>query len=170
MAYLYPRPTGQIEIRESRMTPRGPRSRTLASFRGPLTEALLARAEAASRGRFDRAALVAKARSLGIRCVAERADAAARELLAALRRGAPLDPVLATALDEALAGRASTPVPDELADVLEWVGASESERGRALRDVLRLYDTIARSRDPVPLPPPARLPRIPPEARWEAAS
>ena len=48
----------------------------------------------------------------------------------------------------------------ELGDVVEWIGASDHERGRALRDVLRLYDTIARSRDPVREPEAPRFPRF----------
>jgi hypothetical protein len=47
-----------------------------------------------------------------------------------------------------------------LVDVIEWLGASDHERGRALRDVLRLYDQIARSRDPVAEPEAARFPRF----------
>ena len=152
------------------MTPKGPRSRTLASFRGPLTDALLDQAEARARARFDRRTLISKAGALGLRFLPDRADGAARELLAALRRGAPLNPVLATALRGALETVETAAIPDALADVIEWLGASDIERARALRDVLRLYDTIARSREPVPMQPPARLPRIPPEARWQEAS
>ena len=170
MAYLYTRRSGQVEIRESRATPKGPRSRTLASFRGPLTDALLDQAEARATARFDRRTLVAKAAALGIRFLPDKADAAARKLLAALRRGAPLEPVLATALKRALEPLETAPIPDAVLDVVEWLGASDIERARALRDVLRLYDTIARSRDPVPMQPPAQLPRIPPEARRQAAS
>ena len=38
MAYFYARKTGRVEIREAYSTPRGPRSRTLASFRGALDD------------------------------------------------------------------------------------------------------------------------------------
>lgn len=170
MAYLYLRQNGQVEVRESRATPKGPRSRTLASFRGPLTRDVLDRAEARASTRFDRRAMVDRARAIGIRVLPDRADAAARELLAALRRGAPLDPVLAGVLKTALEPMEAAPVPDAVCDVIEWLGASDVERARALRDVLRLYDTIARSREPLPMQPPARLPRIPPDARWRDAS
>jgi len=54
----------------------------------------------------------------------------------------------------------AAPIPDDLCDVVEWIGASEHERGRALRDVLRLYDTIARSRDPVRSQEAPRFPRF----------
>ena len=59
-----------------------------------------------------------------------------------------------------LEGRESAPVPDDLADVMEWIGASDHERGRALRDVLRLYDRIARSRGAVRETEAARFPRF----------
>lgn len=167
MAYLYVRRSGRGEIRESRSTPRGPRSRTLASFRGALTEAHLDRAEAASAGGFDREAIRSRARALGIPVARSSADAEACELMARLRRGARVDPVLVGVLREQLASRASAPVPDDLADVIEWIGASDSERGEALRDVLRLYDTIARSRELLHEPAAARFPRfeVQPERR-----
>ena len=158
MAYLYVRKTGRVEIREAYSTPRGPRSRTLASFRGALRDELLDRAEAASSGRFDRNALRARAVELGVRVEPTSADP--RALIARLRRGARIDPVLATVLRGQLEDGASTPVPDELADVIEWIGDSDEERGRTLRDVLRLYDTIARSREPVREPAAARFPRF----------
>jgi hypothetical protein len=160
MAYLYVRKSGRIEIREAHSTPRGPRSRTLASFRGALTEEHLDRAESASTGAFDRAAVRARAMELGVPIAPSSADADAHALIARLRSGARLDPVLVSVLREQLAEREDAPVPDELADVIEWIGASDHERGRALRDVLRLYDTIARSRDAVREPDAPRFPRF----------
>jgi len=152
MAYLYVRKTGRVEIREAHSTDRGPRSRTLASFRGALTEAHLERAESAATRPFDREAIRRRARELGLAVVRSTADAEARALLARLRSGAPIDPVLVGVLREQLDARRTAPVPDELGDVVEWIGASDAERGRALRDVLRLYDTIARSREALPEP------------------
>ena len=63
-------------------------------------------------------------------------------------------------LVEQLADRESAPVPEEASDVVDWIGASDEERGRALRDVLRLYDQIARSRDLVREAPEPRFPRF----------
>jgi hypothetical protein len=160
MAFLYRRTGGRIEIREAHSTPSGPRSRTLASFQGALTEEHLDRAEARATRPFDRAAIREKAARLGVAVLEPRADAAARALLSALRRNEPLDPRLATLLGAALAERAAEPLPTDLAEVGEWLGASDLERGRALRDVLRLYDAIARSRGPVRTPPAARFPRF----------
>jgi len=160
MAYLYRRQGGRVEIREAHSTPRGPRSRTLVSFRGALLPEHLDRAEAAARRPFDRDALRRRARKLGVAVHGERADAAARELLARLRRGAFIDSRLATLLREQMATLPGEPVSEDLAEAAEWIGTSELERGRALCDVLRLYDAIARSRDPVRETPPARLPRF----------
>jgi hypothetical protein len=160
MAYLYVRKSGRVEIREAHSTPRGPRSRTLASFKGALTEEHLERAESAATRPFDRAAILLRAAELGIPIVRANANSDARNLLARLRSGARIDPVLVGLLHEQLDRRTSAPVPDELADVTEWIGASDHERGLALRDVLRLYDTIARSRDPVYEPEVARFPRF----------
>jgi hypothetical protein len=160
MAYLYARKNGRIEIRESHSTPRGPRSRTLASFRAPLTEEHLDRAESASARRFDRDAIRRRAHALGVPIARSSADSHARALIGRLRRGDRLDPVLASALREQLVGRESEAVPDDLGDVVEWIGASDDERGSALRDVLRLYDTIARSRGEVREPQAVRFPRF----------
>jgi hypothetical protein len=160
MSYLYQRKGGRAEIREAHSTARGPRSRTLVSFRGPLRHEHLDRAEAAAERPFDRDALERRARELGIGVEEPRADASARELIARLRRGAALDTRLAALLREQLAALPGDPVPADLADAAEWVGASDVERGRALRDVLRLYDAIAQSRDPVRAAPAPRFPRF----------
>jgi hypothetical protein len=160
MAYLYHRKNGRTEIREAHSTARGPRSRTLASFRGPLTEEHLDRAEAAAARGIDRDALRARAVQLGIPVERASVDSTARALIAGLRRGARVDPVLATVLREQLDGVPAAAVPDELADAVEWLGASDRERGRALRDVLRLYDTIGRSRGAVREPAAKPFPRF----------
>jgi hypothetical protein len=160
MAYLYHRKTGRTEIREAHSTRRGPRSRTLASFKGALTEEILDRAASAARRGFDRDAVRRRARKLGMAVEPPSADGHARALIGRLRRGARVDPVLVGLLREQLEGRESAPVPDDVADAVEWLGASDHERGRALRDVLRLYDRIARSRGPVREPEAARFPRF----------
>ena len=160
MAYLYVRKSGRVEIREAHATPRGPRSRTLVSFRGPLTDALLDRAAGAAQRGLDREAPRRRAAELGVPVLRPSADAAARALIGHLRRGARLDPVLAGVLAELLAERVSEPVPEALDDAVEWIGATDAERGRSLVDVLRLYDRIARSRDPVREPERPRYPRF----------
>ncbi len=168
MAYLYVRKSGRVEIRESHSTPSGPRSRTLASFTGALTDERLDRAEAAASRAFDRQALRARAAKLGVPVARPSADAAAHALIARLRSGARLDPLLAGVLRDRLDARQAMPVPDGLADVIEWIGASDAERGRALRDVLRLSDTIVRSRGPVREREARRFPRFEVRPRRQA--
>jgi hypothetical protein len=160
MAYLYRRPSGRIEIREAYSTERGPRSRTLVSFQGTLEPEHLERAEARAQRPIDRAKLLERARQLGIPVRASRADANARALLADLRRGDPLDPRLATLLIEAIEPLPREDSSEEFAEVAEWVGSSDAERGEALRDVLRLYGTIAESRDVVRERPVEPYPRF----------
>lgn len=148
MAYLVRRRADRVEIRESRATPRGPRSRVLASFSGPLTPEVLDRAAARATRPFDRRALLRRARAAGIPVQERSREPEARALLARLRRGDPLDPALAAALRRALERQPEAPVPEALAEVSEWVGAGARERGAALRELLDLYGRIARSRAP----------------------
>lgn len=138
---------GVFEIRECVSTPRGPRQRALARFRGVLTPEVLDRAAAAARRPFDRRALIERARARGI-AVAERPrSGAARRLLADLREGRALDPTLVGLLREALAGQEGRTLPDHLVDPAEWLGRSEAARGRALRGLLRVASRVARSRE-----------------------
>jgi hypothetical protein len=159
MAFLYRR-GDRVEIRESRATPRGPRSRTLASFRGALSPDVLAQAAARASGRFDAEALRAQARAKGVAVSGRRSDRAARALLAELQRGEAPDPVLVSLLSGLLERLPSAPVPEHLAEAAEWVGRPEAERGRALRGLLRATDTIVRSRGPRRAPPAERFPRF----------
>jgi hypothetical protein len=166
MAYLVRRSTTRFEIRESRSTPRGPRSRVLASFPESLTRDALDRAAARATRPFDAAALVRRARGLGIPVLERSREPEARALLSRLHRGDPLDPVLAASLRRALARLPEAPVPESLEEVSQWVGASAAERGAALRDLLDLYGRIARSRPPRRQRARARFPRF--SSRGEA--
>lgn len=160
MAYLVRRGPERVEIRESLATPRGPRSRTLASFSGPLTPGVLARAAARARRPFDANALVRRARAEGLEVARRSREPEARALLARLRRRDPVDPVLAGLVRRALEGVETAPPPETLAEVAEWVGAGAAERGAALRDLLDTYGTIAASRPPRRARPRARFPRF----------
>ncbi len=143
MAYLVRRSPERTEIRESRSTPRGPRSRTLVGFAGALTPEVLARAAARATRPLDAAGLIRRARRLGIPVRSRSSEPEARALLARLRRPDPLDPVIAGVLRRALE-RAPTAEPrEEVADVCEWLGASAAERGAALRELLDTYGRIA---------------------------
>lgn len=158
MAFLARRPGGRIEIRETTRTDRGPRARTLASFRGALRPAVLEAAEARAKLPFDRERLLARARELGVPVVAWRPSPAARELLGQLRRGEEIDPILVSLLREEIERRTGRDAPPELAEVADWVGASDAERGHALRGLLRVSDRIALSRAQ---PRPQWRPRFP---------
>lgn len=147
VASLQRRGDGRIEIRESVTTPRGPRSRTLAVFRGSLTPDVLERAAARARRPLDPAALRARAGELGIPVTARREDRAAREFLEVLRQGRPVDPALIALIRQALARLPTVvSVPEALAEVAEWLGSSPAQRGEALRGLLRVSDRITRSR------------------------
>jgi hypothetical protein len=160
MAYLVRRGAERVEIRESRATPRGPRSRSLASFVGPLTPAVLERAAARASRPFDADTLVRRARADGIPVETRSHEPEARSLLARLRRGDPVDPVIAGLVQRALERIRTDPVPDEVAEVSEWIGASAGERGRALRDLLDTYGRILASRPPRRTRPRGIFPRF----------
>jgi hypothetical protein len=149
-----------FEIRECIATPDGPRQRALARFRGVLTADVLDRAAEAASRPFDRAALVARARRAGIAVSEQYAETGARRLLAHLRAGRPLDPALVGLLRGALDLAEAQPLPPHLADVADWVGASEAARGRALRGLLRTASRVLRSRAPLREPEPERFPRF----------
>lgn len=160
MAYLVRRGAERVEIRESRATPRGPRSRVLESFSGALTPDVLDRAAARAARPFDADALSRRARAAGIPVLERSREVEARALLARLRRSDPLDPALAAALRGALGRLPEQPVPEALAEVSEWIGADVAERGRALRELLDLYGRVARSRPPRRQRQARRFPRF----------
>lgn len=159
MAFLYRRGV-RCEIRESVMTPRGPRSRVLASFSGPLTPDALARAERRAIRPFDPWALRRRARAAGIEVVALFREPEARALLARLHRSDPIDPRFVTLLRDALERAPSAPLPEDVAEVADWIGASDRERGVALHDLLDLADRIAQSTPERPRPPQPTFPRF----------
>jgi hypothetical protein len=160
MAFLSRRADGRVEIRETRRTLRGPRSRTLASFRGALTPDLLDAAEGRAGRALDRERLIERASELGIPTTLRRSDGPARALLAQLHSGVALDPLLAEALRQALDRAPEVPVPEGFAEVVEWIGAGDAERGHALRGLLRVSDRIASSRGAIRRRPARRFPRF----------
>jgi len=159
MAFLSRRPNGRIEIRETLRTPRGPRARTLASFRGVLSVDVLEQAEARASRPLDRARLQARARELGIVVADWRECRPARELLALLRRGERIDPALARRLRDLLEPSAARS-GESREESAEWVGASELERGEALRGLLRLSDRVLQSRGELRAAPRRVYPRF----------
>ncbi len=160
MASLRQRDDGRVEIRETVTTPRGPRSRTLATFRGVLTPEVLDRAAARAVQPFDRDEIAARALEVGLALSSRRGDREARDLLRALRSQIPVDPVLVKLLRSALRGSPEGDPPPQLAELAEWIGASPAQHGQALRGLLRVYDRIVRSRAPRRTRPTPTFPRF----------
>ena len=148
MTYIVRRPRGGFEVRESALTPEGPRSRTLAGFT-VLTDDVVARVRAGSAHPPDAAALRRAAVRAGAQVAASRADGAALGLVAELAAGHPVAPGLRRALLALLEG-------GDGGDALRWATAGDGDRGRALRDLLLLADRIPqRRRGPLRFPPVA---------------
>lgn len=140
MAFVVVRSDGRFELRESVSTSRGPRARTLATFR-ELTDAVLDAAESRATRPFDRRAVEAKALAAGAQRDPRESARRAHRLLEELRTGRALPPALAGALAHELRETLGT-VPDSLPPVAEWLGATSTDRGDALRDLLRLTDRL----------------------------
>ena len=63
-------------------------------------------------------------------------------------------------LREALAEVESNALPEHLDDAAEWLGASEGERGKALRGLLRAASRAVQSRGELRIPPKPLFPRF----------
>lgn len=155
MAFIVPTKRGTFEIRESRLTPGGPRSRTLATFRELDDEAIgkaLARAEKAIAPEELRAAAL----QAGAPVASTPVDRAARDLLRLSSGGEDLDPKLRRLILGSLIGDkpgggdadSSSPVSDAAQAALEWIGVAPARRGDALWDLLELADAIPIRRRP----------------------
>ncbi len=149
MAFIVPSKRGTFEIRESRSTPDGPRSRTLATFRELSDETIeKARSRAAKPPTADE--LRQAALRAGAPIASPPVDHSARDLLGKLAKGQRPDPMLKRLLLDALTNenRSDRPtdpaatVSDAARSVSEWVGASAKERGDALEDLLLLADAL----------------------------
>lgn len=146
MAFVVPNRRGKFEIRESRSTADGPRSRTLATF-GELTDEVLERAQERASAPLDPEALRAGARRAGASVAPASVDRAARDLIAELGRGAEIAPGLRAVLVDLLAEhetpRSASDAPHSIA---EWAAATPEERGRALENLLLLADALPHGR------------------------
>lgn len=150
MAFVVPVKAGRFEIRESRSTPKGPRSRTLASFR-ELDRATIEKARERAEGPPPTAEeLRAAALRAGAQVAPDPTDRAARDLLAHLARGKAPSPMLRRLLIDALENpdRGDRPADPEAAvsssarSVSEWLGASLRDRADTLEDLLLLADAL----------------------------
>ena len=150
MAYVVPRGSGW-ELRQSRATEDGPRSRTLASFR-VLDAEVLARARDRAGGELSTDHVVRAARRAGAPVELDPASRAGTALLAELAAGRdPAGGIRRALLDSLGAGRTLSAAERAAA---EWIGRSEAERGAALRDLLLLADALPSPASLRPPPPP----------------
>jgi len=149
MAYAVQTRKG-FEIRESRTTAKGPRSRTLVTFKELNDEVIVKARERAERP-LEPDQLREAAIRVGAPVAQEPVDRAAREVLRLLADGARPDPMLRRLLLDALAteGRragepsdATPAISDAARAATQWIGASLERRGEALVDLLGLADAF----------------------------
>jgi len=159
MAFVVPRKRGGFEVRESRSTPEGPRSRTLVSFH-ELTDELIDKAREKAEKPPSAKELRCAARRAGAPVADRPIDRAARRLIAEIGKGRKLDPTLRHLLIGLLrregANDADRPASDSGLSVAPWIAATPKERGRALVDLLLLADAIpskGRKDRPLRFPP-----------------
>lgn len=143
MAFVTPTTQGRFEIRESHSTPKGPRSRTLASFT-ELSDEVIEHARARADKPPTREQLIDAARRVGAPIARLPADQAARELIAALGKGKQPEPKLRQLLTAKLNDdhREATTPSDPARAVAEWMASTPTERGKALVDLLLLADAL----------------------------
>jgi hypothetical protein len=139
MAFVTAASNGTFEVRESRSTPDGPRSRTLASFR-VLDEATIQRVTERAEKTLDREELIQAALRAGASVAQAPADEAARTLLRSLARGEAPSQKNRRLLLGALGGESNS--------AAEWLGTSQADRGEALRQLLLLSDAVPVRRRP----------------------
>jgi hypothetical protein len=155
MAFVVPTKKGSFEIRESRSTPAGPRSRTLATFK-ELSDETIEKARARAAKPPSAEELRQAALRVGAPLASPPIDHTARDLLGRLAKGQKPEPMLKRLLLDALVdddrsdhpSDPTNPVSDAARSVSEWVGASAKERGEALEDLLLLADALPLRRRP----------------------
>jgi hypothetical protein len=146
MAFVVPTKAGRFEIRESASTPKGPRSRTLASFR-ELDNAVIEKARSRAAKKLYEEDLRRAARRVGAPVARSPVDQAARELISELAKGRSPSPTLRHMLLGLLErgfrdSREQSERDEAEHDVAEWMAATPEERGRALVDLLLLADAL----------------------------
>jgi hypothetical protein len=146
MAFVVPTRQGGFEVRESRSTPKGPRSTTLVSFR-ELTDDVIERAREKSAKSPSAEELRRAARRAGAPVARSPIEQAARELIGELARGNRLEPHLQRILLELLQrgyreDERPSPANEAARSVAIWMAATPLERGNALVDLLLLADAL----------------------------
>jgi AcrR family transcriptional regulator len=115
MAFVVARPGGRWEVRESWVSPSGPRARTLASFR-LLTPEIATRATERAATALTAEAVMRIARRAGAPIADTHAEEVARELVALLSAGAVIPRALQRELQARFAGAHPVPCAGESAD------------------------------------------------------
>jgi hypothetical protein len=149
MAYVVATHPGRFEVRESKATDKGPRSRTLANFR-ELTDEVIEKVQATAERPVSAEQLRKAALRAGAPIHGSELDEAAKRTLRGIASGDRPRPILRRLLLDALLAesppdRRSTPttlVSDAARSAGEWIGASADERAAALRDLLELTDAL----------------------------
>lgn len=144
MAHVVAKRNGTWEIRESRRTTKGPRSKTLASFR-VLTPEVAERAGTRALNGLDPEELLYLARMAGAPVRWRPVDEYAAGLLRQLAMGDRPRPALMSLLAGEIPRDEEEP-SHEVQRMKMWAGASESDRGRALIDLLSVGDALPRKR------------------------
>ena len=151
MAFVVRSKGRRYEIRESAVTPAGPRSRTLASF-ARLDDQVLASARSRATTPIDVMALRRASRRLGAPVADAPSDEATRRLIGELAAGRRPTPALEVLLRQVL-----DPGHESTGEMAAWVDADDEQRGRALIDLLELADRL-----PAPRHRPLAAPRLTP--------
>jgi len=149
MAYVVATKPGRFEVRESVSTPKGPRSRTLASFR-EMTAETVERVKESSQKPPSAAELTRLALRAGAPVRGSELDEAARETLRRVASGEQPDPKLRRLLIDALSGQSENRIPrdskglvsDAARAASQWIGVGAEDRGNALRELLDLADAM----------------------------
>lgn len=145
MATIVKRKDGRFELRESRWTERGPRSRTLAIFR-ELTPEVLNRADARATKPVDRDSLLARAEELGLHMSRLLGPSEPSAVVGRINSG-EVWPTQIRALQQSLDDVEAPHLREHLEAMVQWMGTSDEVRGRTLVDLLRLAQAIMRHRD-----------------------
>lgn len=146
MAFIVRTKKGAFEVRESRSTPTGPRSHTLATF-NELTDETIEKARARAAKPPDPAELRSAARRAGAPVARPPIEQAVRVVITELAKGRRLDPTLRHILIELLErgyreGAEPSPTNEAARGVAEWMAATPAARGKALVDLLLLADAL----------------------------
>lgn len=140
MAYVTARKNGTWEVRESARSAKGPRSRTLASFR-ELTPDVIEQVKDRSSMTVDVDDLRRRAVAAGAPMIESFADRSAAELLRQSALGHHPRKAIIRLLAETFEG-SDEPVSDPARAMAAWIGATQRERSEALIDLLLLADHL----------------------------